>query len=1037
MDYAVAGGEQTDIHRFIDSLLQELLTLVEHPPETQEESQKAKDIVDAIRKFYFKPSQSKQLNPIKAKIYFLHGIIHAHGLGGGAINENQAILSFSESARFGYKQAHASLGSIYFSKALSSKPDDLTKNTWAKKAIDEFEKGGAHTRDDLVYVLHTIYKQQLKLGKLAAARRCLEKLLTVTQLDEDDQLSIPLARVKEDLVNLDKLMSGINDAQLASVSFIECAKIDVKVVESEYLKITTNLSKTSNPVVDYYHMLILRKWLARLSNNGKPKDEDKATILALKQRVDAFKQTLLDPNSYDGALRSLVYFVYGLGLFEDHVFKEGELKETSAQSFFELAADEGCYLAYSYLGNMAQISPLEASDEPVAFYLKGAEADDPRCHMTYFMRFLGAKIDAALASENPEDIVLFCEETIDILQLARHNPFLVQENIPVVLGEIKRVDDYRRKYSDHPDELLPVTWQKVTDSQLTALKAEITQYDSLDNNNYKKRIYSLRKIDDLLSQALTYAALDKATIRLLEAAKLKIARAIDYITSKKILDEFDSYLKSSQEKRESDESKYFKTEGHMGHAHYPELVDPHHRLPTWLRVQWKESEWKDEPFAEYLSRATHLEADVPQAIYLDKYQREQIEIVANSLFELHFKQSGQAVEDGKYLYAIDKKKGRLYLHKESTDGQRSFYHSSFLRGKHVTCAGEMNIKNKRIVHINNGSGHYIPTVLQLAVAIEHLSELNLLDMKSDTYTIGIFGVKSVKKPLSYAQFDQILAKILDEEAGDRNMEVFAGLLPQPAQIGTGDAHDALTPTHLDAAIVGMVNEFIRATNKERFARNKQRVHPLLPTLQETVTPMQSALKVRSDHIPVYTTVPISVDRADDIKLLSLNTLGASAKNNLTRILESKTSTLVRYEAIARGLVATAAAQDVDVILLQEVTSEVMAPILAKMLSEGEWGMCPPMDVVMRDRPAQLTFYRKARLKLASEADIEFGRLSASFLHLKTKKSVHIHNVWTKYNIVPYDTELLSLIAGKESEEIEIAIVGDTNSRLHQWLTISS
>lgn len=49
------------------------------------------------------------------------------------------------------------------------------------------------------------------------------------------------------------------------------------------------------------------------------------------------------------------------------------------------------------------------------------------------------------------------------------------------------------------------------------------------------------------------------------------------------------------------------------------------------------------------------------------------------------------------------------------------YHSSYLAGDAVLCAGEIRIKSGVVTHINNGSGHYQPDSSNLARAVESLA----------------------------------------------------------------------------------------------------------------------------------------------------------------------------------------------------------------------------------------------------------------------------------------------------------------------------
>ncbi|MDQ0783949.1 hypothetical protein QF044_003803 [Chryseobacterium sp. W4I1] len=71
------------------------------------------------------------------------------------------------------------------------------------------------------------------------------------------------------------------------------------------------------------------------------------------------------------------------------------------------------------------------------------------------------------------------------------------------------------------------------------------------------------------------------------------------------------------------------------------------------------------------------------------------------------------LEDGtsvktEYAIFVMSEEGKIYLSKNRQVGE--FHHSSFLEGKPISAGGEILIKQGRIKEINNGSGHYRPTL---------------------------------------------------------------------------------------------------------------------------------------------------------------------------------------------------------------------------------------------------------------------------------------------------------------------------------------
>ena len=73
-----------------------------------------------------------------------------------------------------------------------------------------------------------------------------------------------------------------------------------------------------------------------------------------------------------------------------------------------------------------------------------------------------------------------------------------------------------------------------------------------------------------------------------------------------------------------------------------------------------------------------------------------------------------------YSMSMDR---RIYIgpHRAGFDGPYSnFYHSSYLAGQTVLCAGEMKMKNGIITEVTNDSGHYQPSLTHLVNVLEAL-----------------------------------------------------------------------------------------------------------------------------------------------------------------------------------------------------------------------------------------------------------------------------------------------------------------------------
>ncbi|MEQ9309851.1 MAG: hypothetical protein RLN90_10380 [Balneolaceae bacterium] len=76
-----------------------------------------------------------------------------------------------------------------------------------------------------------------------------------------------------------------------------------------------------------------------------------------------------------------------------------------------------------------------------------------------------------------------------------------------------------------------------------------------------------------------------------------------------------------------------------------------------------------------------------------------------SVFDSSVAKEDDPVKRGKAIYVMDKE-GRIYASNYPVIGE--FHHSSFLAGEPVAAAGEIEVKNGKILYINNESGHYKP-----------------------------------------------------------------------------------------------------------------------------------------------------------------------------------------------------------------------------------------------------------------------------------------------------------------------------------------
>ncbi|MCA0369974.1 MAG: hypothetical protein LCH26_02600 [Proteobacteria bacterium] len=105
---------------------------------------------------------------------------------------------------------------------------------------------------------------------------------------------------------------------------------------------------------------------------------------------------------------------------------------------------------------------------------------------------------------------------------------------------------------------------------------------------------------------------------------------------------------------------------------------------------------------------------------------------------------GVGVPDGSYTWALDPM-GRTRL--VALD---AIHHSGLFQkddvGLPLACAGEIVVRKKRIENMNNETGHYMCTALQLALAVKHCEALGVLSQICQI-SVRYFGQPPVQKGL--------------------------------------------------------------------------------------------------------------------------------------------------------------------------------------------------------------------------------------------------------------------------------------------------
>lgn len=207
---------------------------------------------------------------------------------------------------------------------------------------------------------------------------------------------------------------------------------------------------------------------------------------------------------------------------------------------------------------------------------------------------------------------------------------------------------------------------------------------------------------------------------------------------------------------------------------------------------------------------------------------------------------------------------------------------------------------------------------------------------------------------------------------------------------------------------------------------QKRINNQFPTFSETIKNPEIAY---SDHLPVFTKIPLTEDEKTTLNIVSLNILGPSSMSGIHNIgsWEDEEQVKERYGKIAAGLANSVKQQNIECILLQETDERFILPDLKAKLGEA-WA-------VHYTEQGLITCYNTEKLKPMIEGSFEPKHrvLSNTFQHQETGKTIEIHNSWGVFEPFPRAREdqyrlLLSPKEGDNGNVVRV-VMGDTNSRI--------
>ena len=776
IDYAVHGGRTDEVSVFMDFLKNQIETWIDNPPKNPEY---ARNIVESIKSNYFF-KKYERLEPLKGKLAYMQALIHQHGLMGIEKNIKQAIASFNEAGLFGNKEAFAKLGDMKLKEASLGDSDEVVaENPEYIAALQYYEKAGKEGYRGFSKAIFSNYKQSLRNGNFIEASNCLAYLQHLIIHNPEASLVISGKKLDQEQLNLDTLQKSMIDAIKVEAHYLKCQSLGIDKIEQDYLSIKNQIEDKEHPVFYYYYFLVL-SMKSRLMKSSQDEDQKKLIV----EKMNELTIKLLNPKSYSSSQQGALDYVYGLALNEQIPgFKKGLEKGVSAKEFFTSAINKSCPLGYSYLANIMEME--QDAETTYLYYLRGSLAGDPRCQISFFHRFLQQKLKEVSKSEDIASDISVIQDMLTILHLALNNEYLVASNRPHIESYIQLVENVLAERTYKTKELFSAFWSDKTDILLANLKKNIELYEKSDPKINEATLLKLYEIsDDIVAILSNKENKSEENAKLLRKMYKDINTTISFFETVFNQERLNYYMNSKSPERIAQGFDYFKQSGHMDSAYYLEHIDPYHRMNSMIKKEWNDSVFSNYPFVKFLQKYKNTD-DIPQVLYLNEYQKQGILVKKNEMGNIAYQKNGKVLPDGKFLFVLDKK-GALYLADEKNSfnlgNNKTFQHTSFLSGGHVQCAGEICIKDGKIININNGSGHYVPTVRQLFQAIAALKHLELIDVDHPEFRIGVFGVRGIPDfsgnllQLTTDEFLKHFDALFEVESEKRNLQAFSALI---------------------------------------------------------------------------------------------------------------------------------------------------------------------------------------------------------------------------------------------------------------------
>lgn len=345
------------INAFLATIEKQILFWLNNPPKN---NLYATNVMKAIINASL--PQTPENKAFNGKLAYMRGLIREKSFGTIKANPKQAIIDYKEAVDHGNQEAFEKLGDIYFQECLKL-PSPISDHPLFINAMMAYSKGQDTAKIKFVENgLLTRYTDDLQRGHLQEAIADIKHILDFCKQNPQIQFDKNVLALKDKIADLENLDILIRDSQRIMAQHLIARNTKNP---DDMLRIFLDVKKqlelpnAPNPIFYYFYAALLEK-TAILESKKKPPNKGK--IKQLNDQAKEYYKKIIDKNEFPDFYDPLINFVVGFAKQESNPEFANKPTKSKAFYYFDQAAKGGCYLAYSYMGNLVDQDLLNTSD---------------------------------------------------------------------------------------------------------------------------------------------------------------------------------------------------------------------------------------------------------------------------------------------------------------------------------------------------------------------------------------------------------------------------------------------------------------------------------------------------------------------------------------------------------------------------------------------------------------------------------------------------------------------------------------------------